>query len=527
MARRARKIDNLKTTSTSHTTNKGSKTELAQQAYNKAIDMCKMGYTDKAKPIFESLLTSAPEFTPSYIKLAELEFNNKNYLKAFAILCYAYNYSYADEVTKPLAKVFYELRPHLYEGMNTIIKKTIKNISQFRHHLSSDLFECSCLEESLEQIEILEESGDTSILTIAGKAICLQKMGHPEEAINLYKKILKKEPMLTDIKWNIALCEIQIMGKVTKENLGYYREALKIGKRPPLRKFTIPLWNGEDIMCKRLLIYPEQGIGDEIRFVAHLNNISPLAKSCTLECAKKLEPLFKRSFPNVKVTGILSAEFMQEYDLKRTDADFCTPMGELRYHDFINQGVYKTPKKFLIADKDKIGSWKQKIEQLSPNNSNLKVAICWRSQNMNERRIKSYSTLKDWAELLKTEGVTFFNANYADGTVDELAAFEKEYGIHINNFPELNQKDDLDSTAAYLSNMDLVISVGTAVCELASGLGIKTWRIENFSPNKDCSLKKHGFDLASAMRFEKHYSQDWSELFLSVKRTLHNYINDN
>ena len=121
------------------------------------------------------------------------------------------------------------------------------------------------------------------------------------------------------------------------------------------------------------------------------------------------------------------------------------------------------------------------------------------------------------------EGITFFNATYSTEVWQELDSIANKEKTLVHNFPELDQKDDLVATAAYLSNMDLVITIGTAVGELAAALGTNVIRTTNLAQSSKCELKKHGYDLPNTYRLEKKYNKDWTVIFNKLKLILEEY----
>ena len=57
------------------------------------------------------------------------------------------------------------------------------------------------------------------------------------------------------------------------------------------------MWDGSPLKEKTLLIYTEQGIGDEIMFASCFEEIIEQIGECIVECDKRLIPIFTRSFP--------------------------------------------------------------------------------------------------------------------------------------------------------------------------------------------------------------------------------------
>lgn len=68
-----------------------------------------------------------------------------------------------------------------------------------------------------------------------------------------------------------------------------------------VRHLPLPRWHGEDITGRAILVVAEQGIGDQIRFLRHLHDLSSLAGRVIVECSVRLVPLFARSLPSAAV----------------------------------------------------------------------------------------------------------------------------------------------------------------------------------------------------------------------------------
>ncbi len=69
----------------------------------------------------------------------------------------------------------------------------------------------------------------------------------------------------------------------------------------PMRAYPQPLWNGKKLPQGRLLLWGEQGIGDEIMFAGLVPDALRTGNSIVLDCEPRLRPLFARSFPEVEV----------------------------------------------------------------------------------------------------------------------------------------------------------------------------------------------------------------------------------
>ena len=112
-----------------------------------------------------------------------------------------------------------------------------------------------------------------------------------------------------------------------------------------------------------------------------------------------------------------------------------------------------------------------KINAKHANKENkIKIGISWRSGKLNPERSRHYTLLIDWKPIFEIVNAEFYNLQYGD-CEDEILEVEKLYGIEIIRFKELDLKNDLDSTLGLIANLDLVITVNTAVRSLAASIG--------------------------------------------------------
>src|SRR6185369_8694150 len=63
-------------------------------------------------------------------------------------------------------------------------------------------------------------------------------------------------------------------------------------------------WRGQDISGQRLLVWCEQGIGDEILFGSCITDLAPFGAKIMIACDRRLTPLYERSFPGVQILGL-------------------------------------------------------------------------------------------------------------------------------------------------------------------------------------------------------------------------------
>lgn len=237
--------------------------------------------------------------------------------------------------------------------------------------------------------------------------------------------------------------------------------------RTPKRIFSVPMWMGEAIGDKRLLIWGEQGLGDELWFYGVLNEAIEVCPNIILECEPRLISLMTRSFPSITVRQ----KTLNSFDFNDSlDFDLHLPAGSL-------MSVFRNN----IVDLKKFHPYVKRSCELSLDFSNrlsefsgkTLIGLCWRSGNLNIGRNKHYLSLDSLAPLLMTKNCTFVNLQYG-ACEEELTRVERALGISIIRWSDVDLKNNQEQVAAIIDNLDFVVTAGTAVAQMAIAVGADT-----------------------------------------------------
>ena len=306
-------------------------------------------------------------------------------------------------------------------------------------------------------------------------------LGQLDKALHAYDSALQLSPNAhekIESRHSRSVCLIG-MGRLAEGFKEY-----EIRHAPEFRTWLLhytkaPLWRGEPLSGKRILIVGEQGLGDELMFANILPDIArAVGEEGKLQIAvdPRLAPLFQRSFPKAEIgpydDGKLEGRPVRVFQWAREkgEPDFYAPIGTPLY--ILRKELSDFPgTPFLKADPEKTAQFRARLEALGPGPY---VGICWRSMAMGAKRGKYYSPLDAWGPVLTLPSVTFVNLQYGEVT-SELAEAREKFGIAIENFADVNLKDDLDAAAALTDACDLVISAPTATAAMAGALGRETW----------------------------------------------------
>jgi tetratricopeptide (TPR) repeat protein len=284
--------------------------------------------------------------------------------------------------------------------------------------------------------------------------------GRVEEALATARQAIEIEKNLPTLRWNLA-CALLKSGQLIEGFAEYEHRGVANGAAPP-RLWKQPRWDGRDLGGKSILVYADQGIGDTIFFARYLPVVAGRGGRVILECQESLVGLM-RQMPGVELVIVRGADlpaFEYQSALESLPMVFQTTMQSI-----------PADVPYIRADNDRSGRWKKR---LSGGGGRLKVGLCWGGNPRNTYNHFRSMTATDLAPILAAggaAGVSFFSLQ--KGPAATIAAGGRIGEVRLVDFTaELN---DFVETAALIDNLDLVISVDTAVAHLAGAMGKATW----------------------------------------------------
>lgn len=257
--------------------------------------------------------------------------------------------------------------------------------------------------------------------------------------------------------------------------------------RTPRRTFSMPQWNGENLKGKKLLIWREQGIGDELLFSSCLVDLIGSETSIVFECSSRLVKTYQRSFPefHVRPEPIIESD---RYKNSLENYDFHIPLGSLPKILRPNIQDFKKQRPFISIDSYSKSYYADRLKSYA---SKKLVGICWRSGLLDPLRNRHYSSLVDWGEILKLDDCVFVNLQYGD-CEQEIREAEAAFGVKIIRWDDLDLKNDFDEVFSLISCLDAVVSAPTTVSSLSGSLDIPTMLVSK-SISWDALGVKDGF----------------------------------
>jgi tetratricopeptide (TPR) repeat protein len=247
------------------------------------------------------------------------------------------------------------------------------------------------------------------------------------------------------------------------------------GQAPLHLRFPQPRWDGAPLAGRRLLVYGEQGLGDQIMAASCLPEVIAQAAHCVLDCDARLAPLFRRSFPQATVHGGGPTDPV-DWLREAGPVDVAVPLASLPRHLRRAAAAFPRHAGFLHAAPERVAAWRERLASLG---EGRRIGISWRGGVPQTNRGARSLPLADLLPLLRGPGARFVSLQYGPAE-EELDALRREHGVDIAHWPEAI--DDYDETAALVAALDLTVSVCTAVVHLAGALGRPAWVLAPVRP---------------------------------------------
>ena len=285
----------------------------------------------------------------------------------------------------------------------------------------------------------------------------------PDRAIACFQRVLGSDPGLdSEANWNITCARLLC------RDWAHAWDFYDLRWRSPdsvARPFRFPEWTGGDLRGKTLLVYAEQGLGDEIMFASCYSDLAARGARLVLECSPKLARLFARSFPAATVFGRDQAAPADWLD-GAPHIDLQAACGTVASHLRCSAESFAPHTGYLRADPRRVADWRARLDSLGPG---AKIGISWRGGTTRTRRRLRSISLADWGPVLALPGASFVSLQYHRDAPEELDAFRRETGYTIHHWQDAI--DDYDETAALVCALDAVVTVCTAVVHLGGALG--------------------------------------------------------
>lgn len=327
----------------------------------------------------------------------------------------------------------------------------------------------------------------------------LYDLGRPDEAIQSLRTAISQRPDYADAHFNLGI-SLLLAGRFDEGWREYEWRWKQETKKPHLRGFSQPPWDGGDIGERVLLLHAEQGLGDTLQFCRYVPAIAA-ERRVVLEVQRPLLPLLA-GLPGIERI-VARGDPLPPFDLH------CPLLSLPRVLGTTLETIPREPS-YLRAGPQRAAAWRERVGQID----GLRVGLAWAgNQTMSGDRRRSIP-LERFSELADLPGVSFVSLQKGLG-----ASQSTPPGLSLHDWTD--DLHDFGETAGLIEVLDLVISVDTAVAHLAGALGRPVWLLNRFDRCWRWLLNRDDSPWYPGLRqFRQIQPGDWSRVLQDVRAEL-------
>jgi tetratricopeptide (TPR) repeat protein len=323
-----------------------------------------------------------------------------------------------------------------------------------------------CLDLQPDNIEALSNYGSMFV-----------NAGEPQKAIDIAQRVLAQQPDNADAAWNAALAYLELGD--WKEGWSLYRKGLDLSlvssTQRKRRYKDLPYWDGKTV--QKVVVYGEQGVGDEIMGVSMINDLIAFlgVENIILEAHPRLYGAYRRSFPGLTVYGTRKVEGIPVWH-KWDKPDAKIPLlGLGEYLRSTDEHFRAARKPYLSVVPSYVERFKHLLTMKKP-----VVGISWNGGSMQTRAMSRSMALHDFHENIIEpfkDRIQFVSLQYDPsdnpGFWDKpLSRYRKDTGIDLIHYGEVVNNLDI-CYGGLIHCLDLVISVNTSLVHACGAYGVE------------------------------------------------------
>lgn len=294
----------------------------------------------------------------------------------------------------------------------------------------------------------------------------LQMQGRNHEALSHFEAAMRARPDFGDAHHGRASIWL-LLGNYAQGWPEYEWRWKASGILPP--SFTQPLWQGQPLEGRTILLVAEQGLGDTLHFIRYAPLVKRRGGRVVLQCPQALHELLHNSQGIDQF--ISSQESLEAFDYYAPLLSLPAIFGTL-----LETVPGQEP--YLFAEGERVARWRQAIS----GGAELKVGIAWQgSPTYSEDSRRSFS-LEYLLPLAACGNVKLFSLQKNFGREQLTSLGERAQIVDLGATLDEGTGAFVDTAAAMMS-LDLVITPDTALAHLAAGLGVRVWVALQYATN--------------------------------------------
>jgi tetratricopeptide (TPR) repeat protein len=474
--------------------------DFAEAYDHLGVALSERGQFNEAIKNHRKAIELAPEYAGAYNNLA-IALGSQNRLdEAIA------NYQQALRLDPNLVDAHYNLANILrqqgrYEQAIAGYRRAIElkdDHADAYNSLGRALNECGRIDEAVEHCERAIALNPDLAEAHNNLGLLLKALGRHDEAIAKFEKAIRIRPDYANAHWNYSLALLSCGRFAEGWREHRWRRKAKLGAILDSQRQRDGSWDGSPFEGKRLLIRYEQGMGDSLQFVRYVPMIKARGGTVIFETLAPLMELLK-GFEGIDelVEALPDGRPTVEFDLDVFILDLPGLLGT-------TLGTIPAEVPYLYCDREKADLWRERLV-----GDDFKIGIVWAGSPKHTNDANRSCSLDFFRSLGEFDGVHLFGLQKGAAAA-QVAAAEMEMPL-TNLGGEL---EDFADTAAVIENLDLVISVDTAVLHLAGAMAKVVWGLLPFDADWRWLREREDTPWYPTMRlFRQSKPGDWAGVF--------------
>lgn len=354
---------------------------------------------------------------------------------------------------------------------------------------------------SLERAGRLAPDGDIALETSRLLAETLRRSSRFDEMIDSLAMALRRWP---DPMLHFMLSEALLVSRILDQGWREFEFRLVAsadgGER---RRYNVPLWSGQPIAGKTVLVEAEQGVGDVVLFARFLPELDRLGANVVVVPREDMVDMTARFAGAHRV--LRDGETIPPLD-------FWVPLASLALNLSATVDPRSFDRPYLRPDPVRSARWARSI----PDRGRLRVGIVWAGNPSQPRDRFRSTSLEAWTPVLRVRNVDFYSLQKG-AAEDQLEQLSADAGVT----PLSREFGDLEDLVAAIDNLDLVVSVCTGPAHIAGAMGKRVWTIISEPPDLRWGVARTVSDWYPRMRlFRQASAGDWASAFGSAAAEL-------
>jgi hypothetical protein len=310
---------------------------------------------------------------------------------------------------------------------------------------------------------------------------------------------------------HMKLAQVRLLRGEMEEGWDEYEWRYQIpGAQPLMPKTEKPQWDGGNLGEGRLLLVADQGFGDVVMFMRYIPWVQSVVKNVVVACSAEMLPTIARHFPTLQL--------FNRWDQCPDYVAYCPFSGLPRLKKTrIDSIPGETP--YMHPDPEKMRVWEERLKTLTPGGLK-RIGIAWAGRPTHNNNINRSIQFPMLAPICDLEGIALLSLQKGK-PVEEIAGYQGRAPLVDLD----KQLETFEDTMAVISQLDLLVTVDTAIGHFAGAMNRPAWIMVPHAPDWRWLLTRSDTPWYPSLRLFRHPApRRWDLVIPAVAAELRRHV---